>query len=301
MSAPDAFALSAEQRAVPPDAGMLQLTVDIAGQPDMARLRAAVDMLAVRHTQLRARFGAVDGYRGLRQWIAPLEEVGETLSIHETPAGCQLVLRLPALVADRRSLEILYRDLVRLYGGAVLEEPLQYAEFVEWRRDIEQNEEAQAGRAYWAGVGRQPAVRLAYRDGAAAGTGRAAQSRELSAPVAASVGRLAEAFGVPLVALLQAAWWALLARIQGHGTFSAGWQHDCRRDYAVMDDAVGVFEKILPLDIGLSLDEPFGDWLSRCAAMLEQHVEAQEFAPVAAPHGDAHFSTGFAVGELPAG
>ncbi|MDZ5634895.1 amino acid adenylation domain-containing protein [Janthinobacterium sp. GMG1] len=301
MSAPDAIALSAEQRAVPPDAAMLQLTVDIAGQPDMARLRVAADTLAARHTQLRAQFGAVDGYRGLRQWIAPPEAVDQALQIHATPQGCQLVLRLSALAADRRSMEILYRDLLRLYDGAALDEPLQYAEFVEWRRDIEQGDDGQAGRAYWANVGRQAPVRLAYRDGAAAGAQRAVQARELPAPVAASLGRLADAFGVPPVALLQAAWWALLARIQGHGSFSAGWQHDCRRDYAVMDGAVGVFEKILPLDIGLSLDEPFGDWLSRCAAMLEQHVQAQEFAPVAAPYGDAHFSAGFAVGELPAG
>ncbi|KQQ35972.1 hypothetical protein ASF61_07065 [Duganella sp. Leaf126] len=343
MNAPDTvhvvdhFALSAEQRAVAPGSGApgqgcdtgagdaIVLTIAIGGPLVLPRLRAAVRALALRHTQLCARFSTVEGYRGLRQWIVPPEAAGWDLAeapvgpatAAGTPAGssaAQVVLhalaedrwrlawRLPALVADRRSAEILYRDLVRAYAGLADEQPLQYAEFAAWRRDLEQGEDGDAGRAYWSDLARHAPLHLSYRAAAAAAADDrqppGVERHDLDTSVSASLVRVAAAHAVAVPVLLQAAWWALLALIQGHGEFAAGWRHDCRRDYEVMDGAVGVFEKILPLAITLTLDEPFHQWLARCAQMLAQHVAAQEFAPLAAA-GTIAAGAGFACGDLP--
>jgi amino acid adenylation domain-containing protein len=127
--------------------------------------------------------------------------------------------------------------------------------------------------------------------------------RTLDAKLLARLDALALSHGVQAADLLQAAWWALLARLTGFAPFIGGWQHDCRRDYEVMQDAIGVYEKVMPLRVEVGAEEPFADWLARFAVQARAHIEAQEYGVLDAQADAAHLAVGFALrapDELPA-
>jgi hypothetical protein len=135
----------------------------------------------------------------------------------------------------------LYAELAAAYQAvdAPRDEAFQYSQFIEWRQDLDQGEEAQQGRAYWSAHVAQEAAaqapRLSYRlESAPAGLPRKHERALDPRLIPGSTPELT----------MQAAWWALLARISGRYRFLAGWQHDCRRDYDALAGAVGVFEKI---------------------------------------------------------
>ena len=64
-----------------------------------------------------------------------------------------LILSLPSLCADARSLEILTRELGMLCSGQrdKLAEPFRYVQFAQWQADLIESEEADAkqGREFW--------------------------------------------------------------------------------------------------------------------------------------------------------
>src|SRR6267142_3822873 len=65
-----------------------------------------------------------------------------------------LLINLPALCADMRTLKNLLEEVAHTYevvanDGNVLDEPLQYLQFSEWQNELLADEEGQEGRAYW--------------------------------------------------------------------------------------------------------------------------------------------------------
>nr|WP_298114541.1 non-ribosomal peptide synthetase [uncultured Pseudomonas sp.] len=330
------YPLSPEQQ-VALDAGRptAQLRIALTGALDEQRLRQALLALVARHESLRMALRPSPLYRGLRQQplAADLEWHGLDLCnaadslearvaelcaqpfaldsgrllravlIRLDERAWQLALSLAPSAGDRLSLETLFAELPQLYDQpyAELEEVFQYSQFIEWRAELAADPEAETGRAYWADLGLEqlPALRLGYRRQAQADSNQGCLSQALPAALAAELERLAEARQQSLPTLLQAAWWALLARIGGQPAFVGGWQHDCRRDYEALAGGVGVFDKVLPLPLRLDPSEAFSHWLQRLAVLLEEHVGAQEYWPLAESQ-QTHLSVGFALAGQPA-
>ena len=225
----------------------------------------------------------------------------------------QFMLAATSLVADRISLETLYTELVAAYqtdgGSPESDEVFQYSQFIEWRQELEAGEEAQQGREYWsahlADRDAQQPLRLPYRiEAPAAGSlhnpvHRASVERVLDPQTAARALQVAHALGTTVELMMQAAWWALLARITGRYRFAAGWQHDCRRDYEALAGAVGVFEKILPLAVTLTPEDTFSAWVKQLAQTIEAHRGVQEYWPVDEPLDSSHLEVGFAFANVP--
>ncbi len=218
----------------------------------------------------------------------------------------RLTLSAHPLAADAASLAGLVARIAEGCGDAAAAEaaePFQYTQFAAWRDALAHDEEDDAvkGRAYWAdylaGAEAPAAPRLAtrQRDATDAPSARRVVERVLDATLSARLDALAGSRGVRTTELLQAAWWALLARLTGFARFAGGWQHDCRLDYEVMQGAIGVYEKVLPLRVEIGAEEPFADWLARCAAQLRAHVEAQEYAVLEAAAGTTPSAVGFAL------
>ena len=161
-----------------------------------------------------------------------------------------LVLAVSALVADRGSLQSLFSGLVEAYdqsGGADDDPALQYSQFIEWRASLENDDDAEEGREYWqrhqqyaeqAGACRLPARQANRHD---VRVEHEYVDLELEPDLVARIDSLADELQVSAEAVLQAAWWALLARISGSERVLGGWQHDCRQDYEVMQGAIGLF------------------------------------------------------------
>ncbi len=324
------LALSPEQRAVLSMGGARAaeavhlLRIDFEAEVDPTRLRAAVAAAVHAHDALGMSIRQVTGFRGLRMlpgqapsfdWRAS----GEPLDIararllrarlaRNAEARHALTLDVSALVADRGSLAVLAEHIAAAYRGDGPNDAadiFQYPQYVEWRQDLEHGEEAEAGRAYWSRylqqAGTLAAPRLAYRKRGApqAGASRLSAERGIDAAMIGRVAALAATAGTDAEVLLQAVWWLLMARLTGFDGCAGGWQHDCRRDYEVMQGAVGVFEKVLPLGISVARDEPFARWLARLAGVAAAHVHAQEYWAVDAPPQDTHLAVGFAFHDTP--
>jgi len=327
----------------------LVLLADLDGELDAARLEAAVQSVAQAHVALRTAVLQVSGFRGLRQqardaaavlrcqridlrgnadsaaalarWIAacadePLDVAnGAPLRIGIARLGetqHKLLLAASVFAVDKGSLQGLLGQIATAYltqKSIDANDVFQYAQFVEWRQELDNGDEAAEGRAYWrACIDRADALqapRLGTRmDGAreAAPTvtpARISRCLPLDAALAARAQELAAQLGCGTDLLLQAAWWLLVARLTGHRPFIAGWQNDCRRNYEVMQGAVGVFEKILPMAVDVAPEEGFSDWLARLGETVEAHTDAQEYWAVDAPPISAHLAMGFAFDEMP--
>lgn len=217
-----------------------------------------------------------------------------------------LVLAVSALVADRGSLQSLFSALVDIYdqrGGADDESALQYSQFIEWRASLENDDDAEEGREYWqnhqqhaeqAGACRLPARQAHRHDVRVEHEYVVCQLRP---SLVARIDSLADELQVSAESVLQAAWWALLARISGSDRVLGGWQHDCRQDYEVMQGAIGLFDKVLPLLVEGVADSDFSSWIARLSEQLEAHTQAQEYWSIDALPDKRHLAVGFAFSE----
>jgi amino acid adenylation domain-containing protein len=221
---------------------------------------------------------------------------------------CILALAVSALVADRGSLQNLFTQLSHAYAdGAAWEprQPFQYARFVEWREVLAASHEAAEGQAYWTryldGCATLPKLQLSYRlrEVRMPSHQRLSCARPMDPSLTARVAVAADVMGTAPDVLLQAAWWLLLARLQGFGRFVGGWLHDCRRNYEVMQCSVGVYQKVLPLVVDLQAGEEFSTWMQRLDAVLDAHADAQEYWAVEAPPLSAQLAVGFSVSDVP--
>ena len=216
-------------------------------------------------------------------------------------AEWRLVMLASPLVADRGALDLIHRALRDEYAGAAVpanEDGVAYAQYVEWRAEMAADEEAAEGRRYWQdhlGPSMPPVLHLPYRHREAGTGARASREAAIDAAVTRRLVDLAAARGIGLDAVLQAAWWALLARISGRAELVAGWQHDCRRDYDAFAETVGPFDKALPLRLTADPAEPFAAFLDRLAPVLDSHRGWQEHWAVEAPGRSDHLVAGFRV------
>lgn len=283
------------------------MQVQLQGELDVARLQHVLAQLPQRHAALAAQLAVVPGYRGQRQFFAGAQPTAaiEVEQHFESEAAVQtrqqqwlhrpgsvlagpclqallqrvgeqqwqLTLGVAARAADQASLAILYRDLAAAYqaGECQPDEALgQFAQYLEWRAEVSLDEDAANGRQYWQahlGNGEALAPQLPERRVAVS------DQRGMARRVAARVGALTEGAD----SLLQAAWWALLARISGREAFTVGWRHDARRDYEFFADTVGLLEKTLPLHLQLPAELTFAQALTQLRDTLEQHATWQEY------------------------
>ncbi|MFM9271601.1 non-ribosomal peptide synthetase [Halomonas elongata] len=258
---------------------------DLRGSDDIdARLEACVDALVSEPL-------AIDRGELLRPalWC-----IGESRWV--------LALAVSALVADRQSLQTLFVDWRKAYDegeGAWQDSPvLQYSQFVEWRASLAEDEGAREEQEYWRHHERQAesaaTLHLPTRKmGQFVEPDHARVMCELAPELIERIERFAEEREVSAEVVMQAIWWALLARIGDNRRFVAGWQHDCRTDYEVMEGAVGIFDKVLPLLVDLEPETRIADWICSLGQQLETHTQVQEYWPVEAPSDDRHLVAGF--------
>ena len=172
-----------------------------------------------------------------------------------------LVISTPALVADVRGLRALAAEIeaeCRAPSGPAGDagEPMQFADYAQWRLDTAAAAPAPDADGFWAAQRPGPAgpagpagsLGPAERDAPGAGDPQAPDS--MPVPVPADVGAglidLAGAPGLTLPAVLMTAWWLVLDRLgwSGDGTV---WVVADRREDAALGEAIGPFEQRLPL------------------------------------------------------
>jgi amino acid adenylation domain-containing protein/non-ribosomal peptide synthase protein (TIGR01720 family) len=233
---------------------------------------AAPEKQASRYAALRA---------AVRTWPVDLAH-GPVLSaafvrFADEPADARLLLRLPALCADRTALHILLGELAtHLGGGELTGEPLQYADFAQWQEDLLTAEEFELERDYW--LERDPAglaPALPFVAKGEHGPGHALTSVPVDLPP--GLPALAERLDVEVSTIALAAWHLLLRTLAGTAELAVGVRHANRRA-AELREALGSYEKYLPSVAPVGPDPAtFAGLVRRLHAELDAMAEVQEY------------------------
>jgi amino acid adenylation domain-containing protein len=301
--------------------GRTQATVVLDGSVDGARLQQALRQTVARHESLRTTFAHRPGLRFPLQVIhdrldpawqildlggltpgeqaAGLEDSrrGELGAALDFPSGPLvrgllvslaadrhvLVLTLSALCADISSVPPLLRELLAGYSGdgAPGPEPLQYADFAQWQRELTVSEEpeALAARAFWSDLEGAVAPALPFA--------RAASTTFVPDEVVVDLDPLSDAVAP---ALLQAAWQALLGRSAGEDEVVIGVVGPLRR-HADLEGAIGAFGRTLPFRARVTGEVTFDELIDELRAAAVQAARYEDYAP-------ADISAGLTIGFL---
>src|SRR5271157_3690488 len=200
---------------------------------------------------------------------------------HLGPNRSALILSLPALAADRRSLVVLTRELAQLAtetatdGG---EEPLRYVQFAQWQKDLVEgdDETANNGREFWKkNADVATALPLPNELKAQQAFSPQAWSSMLDAVTWSKVEALAARLGTSSGEVLFAAWQSLLWRLTGQSTFTVGTVF-AGREYDELRDTVGLIEKTMPIDSHFEADLRFREVVEHLRTSIAQAAEWQE-------------------------
>ncbi|HEX6864963.1 MAG TPA: AMP-binding protein, partial [Thermoanaerobaculia bacterium] len=271
-AAAEGFRLSAQQRRLwrlgASPAFCAQAVLRLEGNLDRDALRRAAQQAVERHEALRTRFVQPPGFLVPLQIIAPAgtliwsegdeeaiaaqrelardPEAGAMVRFHLVPRGSGhlLVLTANPLAVDGRSLVLLSREIARFYAGEPAEdEPLQFADFVEWEAQLLEEEE---GRAFWrkrVSAGNGDTLPFERR-------GSGAPFAVLRQAVPLPPGDLDRVGADPAVFLL-ACWRELLARFDRRESLAVSVLSDGRA-FDDLAGAVGLYARYLPLPGALS-------------------------------------------------
>ncbi len=308
--------------------GRIQPLLKLSGVGDGAQVRTALRNVIARHELLRTTFVREPGTRVPVQVIhAELEPGWRELDLSQTSpdeaqsrledalleersaqidyvhgpvvralfavhgdGDCSLGLTLSELHADLASVPVLAGDLLSyLTGDEPPDEPLQYADFAAWQRDLAtaDDDEARAGRQVLAAhQGVSPP--LPFAPLAAPAPSSDVVNVELSADTLAAVRAETERAGVADELFALAAWHALLARATGQEDVVVGLCGPLGEN-PDLEGAVGPLGWVLPLRATLGTGTTFRSLLDALAAARRRLAEHEAY-------GSAELSEGITAG-----
>lgn len=282
------------------------ISLQLPDTPADLPLQSALQQCQAQHDALRLYLGHAPGYRGLRQFFAAegrpvavtrlaaddqaghqawYEQVVNVqvdapvalLLREQADGGCQLVVGVLSALADQAGLALLASSLAAACAGRLTPaEEGDFEQYLQWRNEVLVDEDAATARAYWSALNSRPASAQQLPGRSAQGTPRGERGHAVAALDPTVLQRLG-GLGVPQDVVLQAAWWLLLARLDGQPCQVLNWWHDSRGDYDYFARSVGVYQKQLPLVVDYQPQQPLRAWLHAVNAQLEQHVTWQEY------------------------
>jgi amino acid adenylation domain-containing protein len=298
---------------------VVQCAAVLAGPVRESAVRAALEAAIARHEILRTTFPQADGMRGRSQvihetlvpeWTSepnPKGDVDERAAIASLIAvqarrGFDLergpllralllapsrehgllILTAHAACADAASLLVILDELAQSYGGGgEPDEPVQYADYAEWRHELITGEDDQAaeGKAFWRRNSEdRPAVPSLLFATAGGRSGFCAPvSIAWPADELARVRGAAATAGVPVAVFLEACWHALVARLSGAGELMiAGWCDG--RAQPDLERALGPYAQPVPIRSRLQADTSFAEILDQVARARAEATSWQDLA-----------------------
>ncbi len=201
-----------------------------------------------------------------------------------------LVISLPALCADVRTLQNLTREVWQHYGavmaGAAEEsrEIVQYVQYSEWQHELLTSEEGAEGQRYWreqeARRERLAEPRLPQERGErgeeAAAYEQEEAHRELGPEMLAEIEEVAEQQGSTSEAILLACWQSLLWRLTAGAAFAVRVALDGRK-YEEMSESLGLYLKWLPIPHVIEENSLFNELLKNTSRSLNASYMRQEY------------------------
>lgn len=290
-----------------------QGTLVIQGALDCARLERAVDAAVAKHEAFRTLFCRESGVKVPLQVIAEESKPAwKTIELQAEDSATQvakrnelleddrrqridwergplvrctlcrlsdrehwLLISLPAMCADARTLHNLAGEIAAGYGAVGRhepdEEPVQYAQFAEWQNELLAEEDAAKGRQFWREVLDDPApIILPFEQTGEKTDGWRTETLvwNLDTEIAASLLALSTRHETPIEALILAAWQTVLCRVGGRREYLMALLSDGRK-YDELDRGMGLFAKWVPLRCRVDPDQPFQELAT--AVTTDQH------------------------------
>ena len=282
-----------------------QCVLVVEGQLEEDAIESRLGQLVARHESLRTTFPTPSGARTpVAQtiherlpfgWaVARGEEEIEGLLAHQAatidpeqgPVLCAVLaerfrmlgLTVASACADVGSLLLLGRELSGAPGGPPAPEPIQLADYAQWRHELASGTDPDAARArtFWsASEAIEPRAVLfgtpAARSGAARRIAIELEPGTLEA-LAASAARCRTDAGL----FVQAAWYALLARLGGAGELLSAELRD-GRSQPELDGAVGPFAQVVPLRVAVEAEASFLELVDRVRRARAEAIHWQDY------------------------
>ncbi len=287
------------------DLSVVQCAAVLTGPVDETTLRDALGRTLARHEILRTTFARAAAMRGRSQVIAEVPTFGwsteadgiplDALIVREAETSLDLesgpllravlvgpseervvlLLTVHAACADAQSLLLLLDETAQtLASSAEPEEPVQYADYAEWRHELLSGDDERAadGRAFWTSqnAARPAAPRLLF--GTRGGSSRRARCVRVNLDPG-----LLESAGTDAGVFLEACWHALIARLTGAGELiTAGWCDG--RSQPDLRGAIGPYAQPVPIRSRLEESATFAEMLDQIARGRAQAAAWQDYA-----------------------
>jgi amino acid adenylation domain-containing protein len=226
-----------------------------------------------------------------------------------------LIISMPSLCADTRTVQNLVAEISRKYGAGVEdvsepEEVVQYVQFSEWQNELLASAAADeaSGNSSTKGLFDSAALTFSFEkspDGSATAAAHTI-ALDLGAELTARIKRIAEAHEASTQAFFLASWQTLLYRLSGSREVVVYKQFDGRIDDE-LGQAFGVFARSLPIHSRFDEDLEFTKVLKKVHRAVSKAREDQkylwgDFAPEAGPEPspeDSQQPIGFEFVEWP--
>jgi len=196
-----------------------------------------------------------------------------------------LLISLPALCADARTLKNLATEISREYDAAQSEEPrgddeqvIQYVQYSEWLNEITADEAAEAGKAYWAEQ-QLPAVSLPFEIQPNAEPDLfhpACLVETVDDNLLACITETSEKQNISVDVFLLACWQVLLWKLTGETDLVVETLFDGRK-YDELNGALGLFASYLPVRVQIDESFRFADVLQEVGKVVNDAYERQEY------------------------
>ncbi len=300
--------------------GVTQCAALLDGPVVVGKLQAALNGALMRHEILRTTFVQPPGMRSPQQVIdaestaeCPIEEEPSAASLIDDGGALEQLMRreaerqfdlergplLRALLAgsseksalllltacaacaDVTSLLLLLGQLCESYRGVgASEEPIQYADYAEWRHELMDGEESEGrdGLVFWRdAIDRPLPPRILFaREAASEDAGRATAPLDLREVRPDDLHRAAVGAGVSIPVFLEAAWHSLLARMSGASeVLVAGWCDG--RAQPDLEEAIGAYEQPTPIQSCFQEETTFAEILDQVRRSRALAVRWQDY------------------------
>ncbi|MEG3939641.1 amino acid adenylation domain-containing protein [Microcoleus sp. S36b_A3] len=197
-----------------------------------------------------------------------------------------LLVSLPALCADSRTLKNLVQEISQCYaaclhGEEITDEVVQYIQFSEWQNELLEDEEAADGKEYWTGhnFSALASLRLPFENrliNAPAQFTPQSFEVKLESALLGKVEYLARQYNTSLSTFLLACWKILLWRLIDQSDIAVGVAFDGRK-YEELEPALGLFAKFLPLSSQLTENFSFAETLQQIQQEEREAYKYQEY------------------------
>ncbi|MGA9772856.1 MAG: amino acid adenylation domain-containing protein [Blastocatellia bacterium] len=195
-----------------------------------------------------------------------------------------LTISLPSISADACTLDILIREIAAQYqacaeGRELAGEPLQYADYSEWQKELLESAEGADGKTYWRKqFDNSPAqLKLPFDSHVLKTDFEQNLPDQILEP---DLMEMAKKFDVPFSTFAFACWQALLWHITGTDDFLIGHRFDAR-EFEELRSGAGLYAKWLPIRCLIDRQMSFRDLLGQTCEALQNAGKWQDYYPPA--------------------